>query len=183
MGALAPEASTPSRETHLWPPPSITEEGAVGATATSSPLPAAASSSAQPAGCLGNGRRRGDAPRDGGVCHRGSCRAPASCPRPLKVPITLPTPPILPLDAPPLQHACFPEGNAPFLPAGDSYPFLTSYLAPGPCPQLPSRQQLAPALPLLTSGTLAREDKPPGWVWCRVVRAGEDPRGREDQRC
>lgn len=81
----APEAPpSPGGEADLRPLPSITEEAAVGATATSSPLPAA--SSAEPAGCLGNGRRRGDAPRDGGVCHRGSCRAPAPRPRPVKVP-------------------------------------------------------------------------------------------------
>lgn len=113
----APEAPpSPGGEADLRPLPSITEEAAVGATATSSPLPAA--SSAEPAGCLGNGRRRGDAPRDGGVCHRGSCRAPAPRPRPVKVPRTLPTP-CCPSPRPPhpIQRACFSEENAPFLPA------------------------------------------------------------------
>ena len=99
--------------------PSITEEEAIGVTAASSPLPAAAASSAELAGCLGNGRRRGDAPRDGGVCHRGSRCAPAPRPRPLKVPETppsLPPPPALsPWHPHSLSSVLFSLGNAPLL--------------------------------------------------------------------
>lgn len=138
MGALAPAAPHPhpSTEADLRPPPSITEE-AVGATAASSPLPAAAV--AEPAGCLGNGRRRGDAPRDGGVCHGGSCRAPAPRPRPLKVLESLPLPLPCPFPwLPPLYPTCLFGREECSPPPGprDSYPFLRSHLSPGPCPQL-----------------------------------------------
>lgn len=167
----------PSTEADLRPPPSITEE-AVGATAASSPLPAAAA--AEPAGCLGNGRRRGDAPRDGGVCHRGSRGAPAPRPRPLKVPESPPLPPALAPGclASPLHPTCScRRGERPPLPAPrGSDPFVMSLL-PGPSPQLsfPATAHSSPA-----SGHPCTGRQIWGGVWWGASgsRAGTWQRGR-----